>query len=129
DPTVPFVIVPLGEGADAKAIAGLLDFHLLENGPREKVGDAVFAGSWVSRQVVGALKSVARPELAKAFAAAGDGAAQVALIPPPHLTRIIDEMMPTLPKEVGGGSSKVLTRGVKWAALGLDASPKMALRL
>ena len=34
--------------------------------------------------------------------------------------------MPTLPAEVGGGSSKVLTRGFRWAAVGLDA-PKLKL--
>jgi hypothetical protein len=128
-PHIPFVIAPLGEGADAKAIAGLLDFWWLEGGRREKVGDAVFSGWWAALQVVRALKPTARPELAKAFAAAGDGAAQLALIPPPHLGRVVDEMMPVLPREVGGGSSKALTRGVKWAALGLDPPPQMALRL
>src|SRR5262249_17828937 len=97
--------------------------------PREKVGDVVFAGSAAARDRLRALKPVSRPDLAKAFAAAVDGAVQVALIPPPYLGRIIEEVMPTLPREVGGGSGKGIARGVKWAALGLDAPPKMALRL
>jgi hypothetical protein len=128
-PEVPFVIVPLGANADAKALAGLLDLFGVPPGAREKLGEAVFAGTTATRDRLRALKPDPRPELAKAFAAAGDGAAQVAVIPPAHLPRVIDEMMPALPKEAGGGSSKPLTRGVKWAALSFDAPPKLALRL
>jgi hypothetical protein len=128
-PNVPFVIVPLGEGADAGAVAGLLGFPGIPPGPREKVGGAVFAGSAATRERLRALKPAARPDVAKAFAAAGDGAAQVALVPPTDLGRVIEEMVPVLPKELGGGSSMTLTRGVRWAALGLDAPPKMTLRL
>jgi hypothetical protein len=128
-PSFPFVVVPLGEGADARAIAGLLDLPDLPPGLREKVGDVVFAGSAAARERLRSLKPQARPDLAKALAAAGDGPAQVALIPPAHLARVIEEMMPALPKEVGGGPSKVLTRAVTWAALGLDARPRTALRL
>ncbi len=36
--------------------------------------------------------------------------------------------MPTLPAEVGGGSSRILTHGFRWAAVGLDA-PKLKLNL
>jgi hypothetical protein len=129
-PDYPFVLVPLGEGADAKALAGLLDLPGVPAGPREKVGDNVlFAGSAAARQRLRSLKPAERPELAMAFSASGDGALQVALAPPPHLGRVLDEMLPVLPKEVGGGSSKVLAHGVKWAALGLDAAPKVTLRL
>jgi hypothetical protein len=128
-PNVPFVIVPLGEGADARAVAELLDFPGVPPGPREKLGSAVFAGTAAARDRLRALKPAERPDLARAFAAAGDGAAQVAVIPPPYLGRIVEEMMPALPKQVGGGSSKTLTRGVAWAALGLDAPPKTALGL
>jgi hypothetical protein len=128
-PNSPFVIVPLGEGADARAIANLLDLPELPPGPREKIGDAVFAGSAEALERLRALKPQARPELAKALTAAGDVAVQVALVPPAHLARVVEEMMPALPKEVGGGSAKVLTHGVKWAAIGLDARPRTALRL
>ncbi len=129
-PRFPFVIVPLGEGADAKALAGLLNLPGLPAGPREKVRDgALFAGSDEAWQRLRSLKPAPRPELAKAFAAAGDGALQVALVPPPYLSRVVGEMMPQLPREAGGGSSAPLTRGVRWAALGLDAPPSASLRL
>ncbi|HEX5269925.1 MAG TPA: DUF1559 domain-containing protein [Gemmataceae bacterium] len=129
-PHFPFVLVPLGEGADAKALSGLLNLPGVPEGPREKVGDNVlFAGGAAARERLRSLKRASRPELAKALAAAGDGALQVALIPPPSLTRVVGEMMPQLPREAGGGPSAPLTRGVRWAALGIEPPPKMALRL
>jgi hypothetical protein len=129
-PSVPVVIVPLGDKTDAKAIGDLLKTPMSPWGgsPGEKIGSAVVAGSAAARARLRSLKPAARPDLTAALAAAGDGAAQVALVPPPHLVRVLDEMMPTLPKEVGGGSSKPLTRGLKWAALGLDVTPTMSLR-
>lgn len=75
------------------------------------------------------MKPADRPELAKAFAAAKDGAVQVVLLPPAWLVKQFDESAPELPKELGGGSTKPFTQGVQWAALGLDAPPKLALRL
>jgi hypothetical protein len=129
-PDGPFVLVPLGEGADPKALAALLDLPGVPAGPREKVSDHVlFAGSAAALRRLRSPKPAARPDLAAALAAAGGGPLRVALAPPPDLARVVDEMMPVLPKEAGGGSSKVLTHGVKWAALGLDAPPKLALRL
>ena len=37
--------------------------------------------------------------------------------------------MPQLPPELGGGPSSVLTRGIRWAAVGIESSPHKALRL
>jgi hypothetical protein len=129
-PNVPFVVVPLGDGADAQAIARLLDLlRAAPQGPREKIGGAVFAGTAAARARLRTAKPASRPELAEALAAAGDSAVQVALIPPSHLARIVEELMPTLPRELGEEPSKVVTRGVKWAAVGLDPPPKLALRV
>jgi hypothetical protein len=128
-PAAPFVIAPLSPGADAAALAGLIDLPGVPAGPREKLGDAVFAGSTAARDRLRALKPAERPEIASAFAAAGDAAVQVALVPPASLIRVVDEMMPVLPKEVGGGPSRVLTHGLKWAALSMNAPPRMTLRL
>jgi hypothetical protein len=130
-PSVPVVIVPLGDKADAKALGDLLKTPM---GPwggwaGEKIGGAVVAGSDEAKARLRSLKPADRPDLGAAFAAAGDGPAQVALIPPPHLVRVVDEMMPALPKEVGGGSGKPLVRGLKWAALGLGGAPAMSPRL
>ncbi len=70
-----------------------------------------------------------RPELADALAAAGDAAVQVALIPPDSSRRVVEELVPKLPAEVGGGSITVVTHGISWAALAFELSPKPAARL
>ena len=73
------------------------------------------------------IRASPRPELAAAFEAAGDGAAQAVLIPPAYTRRVIEELMPQLPKEIGGGPSSILTRGICWAAVGIDLPPQLAL--
>jgi len=70
-----------------------------------------------------------RPELVKAFQAAGDTAVQVAIIPPKHFARVVEEMLPELPKEIGGGSSTIVTHGALWAAIGIDLPPKATAKL
>jgi hypothetical protein len=74
-------------------------------------------------------RELKRPELAEALAAAGDAAVQVVLMPPASSRRVIEELMPKLPAEVGGGSTTILTHGISWAALAVDLSPKAAVRL
>ena len=48
---------------------------------------------------------------------------------PPHMARVIEEVIPRLPPEIGDGSSRVLTEGVRWAALGVDWPPKTSVKL
>jgi hypothetical protein len=70
-----------------------------------------------------------RPELAAAFETAGDSAIQVLLLPPKYFKRVIEETMPQLPKEIGGGPANVLTKGLSWAALGINFTPQITARL
>ena len=74
-------------------------------------------------------RTAERPELAAAFAAAGDTAAQVILIPPACTARVVEELAPQLPAELGGGPSSVLTHGIRWAAAGIDVAPHKSFRL
>jgi Protein of unknown function (DUF1559) len=70
-----------------------------------------------------------RRELVPALEAAGDTAAQVLLLPPKHYRRVLEEAVGELPKEAGGGPINVFTRGVLWAAAGIDLPPHAAVRL
>jgi hypothetical protein len=70
-----------------------------------------------------------RPELAAAFETAGDSAIQVLLLPPKYFRRVIEETMPQLPKEIGGGPINVLTKGLSWAALDINFTPQITARL
>jgi hypothetical protein len=54
---------------------------------------------------------------------------QVVIVPGPDQRRVAEELLPKLPKEVGGGPGTVLTRGVRWAAVGLETQPGLAVKL
>jgi hypothetical protein len=129
-PSPPFVIVPLGDNSDAKTIAALL-----RNGPAanlevvEKLDHATFAGSRNALARLRAVKPSPRPEVAKAFAAAGGTAAQFLVVPTADARRVAEELVPTLPKEVGGGPMTIVTNGLQWAVIGADPPPRAALRV
>jgi hypothetical protein len=75
------------------------------------------------------LKGAAPADLAKALAAAAEHTGRFAVVPGADARRCFEEIIPVLPAEVGGGPSSVLTRGVKWVAIGVDGPPKLALHL
>jgi hypothetical protein len=127
-PTISFVSLPLKEGADIAALTDLLRRHLPAGTVVEKRDSALLAGSRdVLKRLAEARPSV-REGLAEAIKAAGDTAVQVLLLPTAHQRRVIDEVL-TLP--LSGASARVLTRGVRWAALGADvgAKPKAELTI
>ena len=120
-----FVVIPLPPGSDEQAIRATFP----GNSKSERVGDVLVSGPDVpeSRAQLRGMAPDPRPELVSAFEAAGDTAVQLLFLPPKYFRRVIDETMPELPKEFGGGSSKVLTRGVQWAAMGIDLPPHLAV--
>jgi len=124
------VIVPLTAGADAQAIRRVLSHvKAFESLHFETFGQALIGGSEGALKRLRSAKPAARPELAKALAAAGDTTAQLLLLPTPDTRRVVDELLPMLPPQAGGGSTRPLTHGLLWAAVGVDVSPKPSLRL
>jgi len=124
-----FLVVPLAPGADEKALLAALPGQR-GGGPHRRVGDVLLlADHQEDLDLVATLKPDPRPELPAAFEAAGDTAAQLLLLPPAYTRRVIEETMPELPKEIGGGPSTLLTRGALWAAAGIDLPPKTSVRL
>jgi hypothetical protein len=123
-----FVIVPLTDGADEEALTRLVGAPFATSG---KLGDgkAIFGGTKAELKRLESLKAPKRPELRKAFAAAGDTAAQFLALPTFDNRRVLEEVMPMLPREIGGGSSRIITEGLRWAAVGIDLPPKVGLRL
>jgi hypothetical protein len=152
-PNAPFVVVPLPAGADPQVLRREMEHNKLFLGQRfETVGRAIVGGQEDTLKRVRSLKPTLRPklssvpgvegpaiawseefpprpELAKAFAAAGDTTAQIVVLPTADMRRTFEEIVPTLPPELGGGPSKPFTRGFQWGVLGVDAPPKMGLRL
>jgi hypothetical protein len=123
----PVVVVPLPEGAEAKVIEEDLRWRL--GGTVEHVGAALVAGQERAVARLRKLKPAVRPELADAFAAAGDGAIQLAFLVPSDGRRVLEELLPTLPPALGGGSVQTYTQGIRWAGLGLQTTPRAGLRL
>ncbi len=73
--------------------------------------------------VAAALEAMAvspRSGLDEAFRAVARYPIQALLLPPDYVRRTIVELMPELPRQLGGGPSSVLSEGVVWAAFGLD---------
>jgi hypothetical protein len=131
----PFLVVPLGATSDEKALQELLtrkkevhSYTPFEAETAATIHGALLSGGKSTVERLRQLKPSPRPDAIKAFAAAGETTAQVVVLPSEALRRSIAENLPNLPKELGGGPITVLTRGVQWAALGADATPKMALK-
>jgi hypothetical protein len=117
----PIIVVPLPAGADEKTLATLLPM-------KKREGVIVFDGFDLSKPVP-EIAPDARPDLVAAFEAAGDTALQVIFTPPKHFKRTIEEIMPKLPQEIGGGEGTLITHGCLWAALGIDLPPQPAFQL
>ena len=94
----------------------------------EKLDDAVFVGGGRLPERIRLQKPDERPELVEAFRAAGDAPVQLLILPTADHRRVIEEMLPTLPAEIGGGPTSVLTQGMLWMAVGLDPPPQTTLR-
>ena len=125
-------VIPGGTLAQPKDVGGLFaTIHpaLLDELARDAKHGTFLAGSRAMLDHLKSLKPEARPDLAAAFAAAGEADLQFVLIPSKEQRRVVEEIMPTLPKELGGGPVTVLTAGLRWAALGLDLGEKPALKL
>jgi prepilin-type processing-associated H-X9-DG protein len=95
----------------------------------ERFGDVVFMGSRSALDRIREGRPAARPELAKAFAAAGDAAIRVVLVPTADSRRVVEEMLPMLPEQIGGGPTTAITRGVLWVAAGIEMKPDLLLRM
>jgi prepilin-type processing-associated H-X9-DG protein len=140
-PRTPFFIIPLTEHTSGDVLVRLFrgqtttdlwKLLLPSAGPPdsiEQLDRAVFAGSSKALARIKSLTPVDRPEVAKAFAAVRDSAAQVLIVPTATSRRVMEELVPNLPKELGGGPPTVVTAGMLWAAIAGDFPPALALRV
>ena len=133
-----FMITSVAPDADAQAIAQLLrkvqpagksKSSPLYMNTFEKLDQVVFGGSDATLQRLREGEPDSRPELSTAFAAMGNPAVQVLIIPSADSRRVIEEMLPVLPAEVGGAPGTTITHGLIWAAVGIDGPPNMAFKL
>lgn len=69
-----------------------------------------------------------RAAFAKAFDAAGDAPLKVVIAPSADQRRVLSEMLPQLPEQLGGGSGKAIA-AIDWLALGINVPPQLRLDL
>ncbi len=60
---------------------------------------------------------------------AKDAPLQVAIAPGNTLRRVIEESMPVLPPQLGGGPITDVSKGLRWASFAMDFEPKATLRV
>ena len=122
-----FVVIP-SVGAEGQALAEKLP-RPAQDWQSQPMHGALILGQSRVLERLKKLQPAARPQLEEAFRAAGDAAIQLLVLPSASDRRVVEELMPALPQEIGGGPSTILTHGVQWLALGIDAPPKMSLKL
>ncbi len=131
-PGLPAAVVPLVDGADAKAIATVLSGGARRNPFRwpatETIRGAVVAGTPAGLASIRNAVLKARPELTAAMAVGGDTSIQVAIMPSTTQRRSIEESMTVLPRQLGGGPVTTLTQGLSWISLTLAFEPKPVIR-
>ncbi|MGP0067053.1 MAG: DUF1559 domain-containing protein [Isosphaeraceae bacterium] len=135
-PGLPIVVVPLAPGSDAAEIGRLLCGDGQEPTPLRfpkcaTVHNALMAGTAAALDRVRSVSPTPRPELAAAFEAVSEASIglRALIIPSAETRRILEETIPNLPRELGGGPITEITRGFLWAAIALDAGPKPSFKL
>jgi prepilin-type processing-associated H-X9-DG protein len=122
----PLVVVPI---AGMARVGELLDILKKQCEAAVVWQDAVIAGD--AETVARAQRDEARvrPEVGDAFQAVESATMQLLFLPTSEQRAVLEAMLPRLPAECGGASTKTLTRGCQWAALGFHISPKTSLKL
>lgn len=135
-PGSPVVVAIPAAGADIKAIGALLcggdknvGMSPFELPVCAIVQDRVVAGSNEGIERIRSLKPADRPELFAALEAGRESPFSIAIAPSPLQRRVLDEMVPRFPKEIGGGSIESITQGIQWASLALVAAPKPRIQV
>jgi hypothetical protein len=116
---MPAIFIPIPEGADDAAVAelqdagrelgGLLDLTTDRNEP---LGAFVFVGAASKRERILSEPAVERAGLAAALAASNDSRISVILAWTPEQQRVLREIFPTLPPELGSIDGQILSEQV-----------------
>jgi len=126
-----YAVVPVKAGADAQAIAKLLTANdPQESGVRAELhGDVILWGKPLAINNLKNLKPKDHPELAKAFEAAEDSAAQALFVPSADTRKVLNEMLPNAADGPLAGAKDAVTKGIVWAAFGAEGSPNLSLNI
>jgi len=124
-----FLVAPLAADSDAQRALETLQGALHVEAGFTRPRAAVVGPEPVIERLKKLPAPAARPEFARGMAAAGDAPLKLVFAPGGDTRRVIREMLPRLPDEVGGGSGKMLADGLVWAALSIQPPPQLELKL
>src|SRR5205085_3766707 len=124
-----FVVAPVENGVDARtletALASLPVPHRLKTA---HIGNAILLSDEPTLQKLNNFMPAPRPDIARAMVE-DPAAALTAVVAPSNDTRkVIEAVMPRLPREMGGGPSTVLTHGLQWGTLNVHLPPQASLK-
>jgi hypothetical protein len=122
----PIFVFP---GGDAIKTDALKDLPLGPGQAVESLHGSVVIARPRALERLKKLQVVEHPELTEALRAAGDSALQIALALTDNDRRVIEELQPTLPEQVGGGPGTIVTQGFRWLGAGIDPPPQLAVRV
>jgi hypothetical protein len=121
-----FVVAPVKPGSDSQAAATALQ-QLFRFERADARPGLVVLGKTATIERLKTLRPVLRPEFAKGFERLGNAGLQVVFTASDDTRRVLREMLPRLPDEIGGGSGKTLADGLQWAAISVQLPPKLSL--
>ena len=122
----PFLLVTTGPGGDTAAVVRVLEGVNMES--TWVSGNIVAAGPKKSIERLKSLKPSPRPDLPAALGAFPDAAFELVVVLSADQRRVLEEQFPKLPPQIGGGPGTILSRGLKWAAVGIETKPKVAVK-
>jgi hypothetical protein len=145
DVSSPFLVVPVAPQNDIKALTQLLangkaggsensetSFWLMKGQQAHAalIGQAlVFDSKPTAERFQSNAGSGKRPELVSLLDKAGEGQIQLALASTADGRKVLEEIMPRLPRELGGGPITQLTRGVQRLSASVTFTPSLKARL
>jgi hypothetical protein len=98
----------------------------------EEAGEALLFGRPELTQVVKAhvesgapATSIELADLTAAFSSPGDAPVRIAILPGEKTRAWLEENLPALPEQIGGGETAILSRGLKWASITIVQKPEV----
>lgn len=133
----PYLVVPLENGADAKAVETALNETFGSGVPSgaatepaaRTLGRAVVLAMPATFDRLKAAMPTQRPDLSSAFDATGNAQIRLALIPQESARKQVEGVVGDLPPELGGGPIQTVSRGLGWMSVGITMPPSPSLKV
>lgn len=123
-----FFLMPLAGNTPASAIALELRRAIAEalhvQFKSEEIAGSLVTAHPATLDRLKKAQATPRPEIVAAFEAAGDSALQLLFIPSVEIRRLIEQLLPKLPADLGVVPTKTFTQGVAWGVAGVALPPK-----